>query len=236
MKVFYRLIALKVVLTMSSAYAEPRNLVISGIEGSINSEISEMVLSKAYEKIDINLNFMPLPGQRSLVTSNSGESDGELFRINGIEKKFTNLIKVPTSINELHGIAYSKKPILVNGWQSLSKFKIGIQRGIKFAERGTAGMNPIVVEENDQLFKMLDGGRIEIVVMAQVNALKTISRLPKVRIVQNKPSIQVYKLYHYLHKKNEPLVARLNKVLETMSQSGEIKKIRENYLKKRFNL
>lgn len=50
----------------------PERLVFSGIEGSVNSEISMKVLERAYQQMSIAVVYKPLPGERSLQTSNSG--------------------------------------------------------------------------------------------------------------------------------------------------------------------
>ena len=99
----------------------PERLVFSGIEGSVNSEISMQVLERAYQQLGIAVVYKPLPGERSLHTSNSGEVDGEVFRIANVSKKYTNLIQIPTSINSIEAVAFSKDENLkLDGWQSLN--------------------------------------------------------------------------------------------------------------------
>jgi len=95
-------------------------LKFSAIEGSLNSKICKLVLEEAYAQLDIKVEIIPLPGERALRTSNAGKVDGELFRIANIQKRYQNLVVVPTPINVLQGIAFSKKfhpPI--QGWESL---------------------------------------------------------------------------------------------------------------------
>ena len=208
-------------------------LVFTGIEGAVNSDIGMKVLSKAYSKLGIKVIYHPLPGERSLRVANSGKVDGEVFRIANVQKRYKNLIQVPTKINILPAIAYTKgKKINIDGWQSLKPHRIGIQVGIKFAERGTKGMNPTRVDTNEQLFKMLDSGRIDVAIAAQSNGLKTLKKMNTTQISELTPAIEEYPLYHYLHKKNSHLLSKLNAVLIKMTQQGKIKAIRKNHLKK----
>lgn len=208
-------------------------LVFTGIKGAVNSDIGMDVLTKAYSQLGIKILYRPLPGERALRVANSGKVDGEVFRIANVQKRYKNLIQVPTQINILPAIAYTKgKKININGWHSLKSYRIGIQVGIKFAERGTKGMNPTRVDTNEQLFKMLDSGRIDLAIAAQSNGLKTLKKLNTKQISGLTPAIEEYPLYHYLHKKNAHLINKLNAVLIKMTRQGEIKAIRENHLKK----
>jgi len=206
-------------------------LVFSGIQGSANSDISMRVLQHAYQQLGIDIEYLPLPGERALRTSDSGEVDGEVFRIANVNKRYKNLVPVPTRINVLQGIAFTKeRDIRVDGWQSLAPHNIGIQVGIKFAERGTEGMNRILVDTNEQLFKMLDSGRVDVIVAAHANGLKTISALELTGIRSTTPAIQEYPLFHYLHKKHSALVPKLDAVLRDMEESGLILQMRHSAL------
>ncbi len=173
-----------------------------------------------------------MPAERALHTSNSGKIDGEVFRIVNVHKRFTNLVMVPTPINVLEGIAFVKDRHIVinNGWESLSNYKIGGQVGVKFVERGTKDMNRYLVDTNEQLFHMLDRGRVDVAVAAYVNGIKAIKKLELTSVKALQPSIQTYPLYHYLHKKNADLVPKLDKVLREMKRSGRIDQIRNEYI------
>ncbi len=211
--------------------AADKQITVVGIKDAVNSEISYIVLKEAYQKLGMELIYKPLPGARALHTSNSGEVDGELFRIVNIQKEYTNLIPVPTPINVLQGIVFSKeKDFVVNGWNSLEPFKIGIQIGIKFVERGAIGMNTIAVDTNEQVFKMLDSGRVDIAVVAFTNGVKTLRKLNLTNIRALSPAVQEYPLYHYLHIKNKHLIPKLDAILKEMDASGRISKIRKDVI------
>lgn len=220
-----------IVLLSQSSFAD-RKLVFAGIKGSLNTDISMIVLKEVYSKLGIEIELLALPAERALHTSNSGKIDGEVFRIINVDKRYNNLLMVPTSINKLQGIAFVKnKPFKVEGWQSLKPLKIGGQFGVKFVERGTKGMKRKLVDTNEQLFSMLDRGRVDVAIAAYVNGIKTIKKLQLKEIQALQPSIQDYPLYHYVHKKNSHLIPKLNDILIKMDQSGRIKQIRDDYIK-----
>ena len=230
---YTRLLSVVLIITTFQNTLATETLVFTGIKGAVNSEIGMDVLRKAYSKLGIKIKYRPLPGERALRVANSGKVDGEVFRIANVQKRYKNLIQVPTQINTLPAVAYTKnKEIKIDGWASLKPYRIGIQVGIKFAERGTRAMNPTRVDTNEQLFKMLDSGRIDIAIAAQTNGLKAIKKIKAKQIYSLAPPIDEFPLYHYLHKKNSHLVKKLNAILIKMTQQGEVKAIRDRYLKK----
>lgn len=84
-------------------------LTLTKIEQDPVGDVAEAVLEEAYQELSIKLKILFAPAKRALVISNSGEADGELNRIKGINKKFKNLIMIPVPINQLEGVVYTKK-------------------------------------------------------------------------------------------------------------------------------
>lgn len=79
--------------------------------------------------------------------SSEGKVDAELQRIDGISNKYPDLVPVPIPINIIQGTVFSKKyRFPITGWHSLRPYKIGIVRGILFAEQQTVGMDRLVLE------------------------------------------------------------------------------------------
>ena len=225
--------AIAISLLLPTNTLADRLMVFTGIQNAVNSKISLDILKSAYHNLGIEIRYLPLPGERALRTSNSGEVDGEVFRIAKVDKRYPNLIPVPTSINVLQGTVFTKRHVFeVDGWKSLAPYKIGIQVGIKFVERGTKGMKRIVVDSNEQLFKMLDNDRVDIIVVAYTNGLKTLSSLKLKGIRALTPAVEEYALYHYLHKKNRDLIPKIDAQLKAMKKSGTIDLVRQQYLQK----
>ncbi|MCP4107581.1 MAG: hypothetical protein GY749_18900 [Desulfobacteraceae bacterium] len=112
------------------------------------ADISEKILKEAYQKIGIRISVTAFPAERALRTSNSGLSDGEVNRIKGINEQYLSLVMVPVEINILEGVVFTiDVSFPVTGWESLRPYNIGIRIGIKFAEKGTVGMDVDKVSE-----------------------------------------------------------------------------------------
>lgn len=209
-------------------------MVFAGIQYSANSKISEQVLKEAYTELGIDFSVNLVPGKRALKLSSSGTVDGELFRIAGLSERYPELIQVPTRINKLEGVYLSHQPSLkLERWEDLQPFIIGIQRGIKFVEKGIAKLTKprvLTVNNNKQLLLALNQQRIEVAVLARLNALPLIDLKSNTAPVMGDNALVEHALYHYLHEKHRELVPRLDAVLRSMAQTGRIDEIRTAYI------
>ena len=220
-------------LTNSEKLFAKTKLIFGKIEGSNLSEISRQVVEEAYQQLDITVQFSEFPARRSLESSNRGQVDGETHRIKGINKKYTNLLLIPVPINRVEGLVFTKsKEFVVNGWESLRPYRIGIVRGVIFIEKGTEGMNVHSATTNEMVFKILDRGRTDISVVNRVSGLLYLKKLKLKNIKQLEPPVKELELFHYLHKKHRDIVPKISKILSAMQNKGRIKQIREEYIQK----
>lgn len=193
---------------------------------SATIRVPEVIISEAYRRLKIPFKVVKLPPVRSLKMSNSGQFDGELARVKVDPIAYPNLIQVPVAIDLIDATVFSKSvDFKVDGWDSLKPYRIGIRRGVKFTQRGTQGMNVVVGNENAQLLKMLDKGRVDIIVLNKHNAIAAIEQLNLSNIQMLKPSVHYLEVFHYLHKKNLHLLPALTHELQQMESSGEIEAI-----------
>jgi len=213
---------------------QAETLRFAGIEESKNSDISERVLREAYQTLGITIVVEHYPGKRALALSNNGKVDGELFRIAGIENSYPNLIKVPTPINVLEGVTLSLQVLPdIDDWAILSAYVVGTQRGIKFVENGlenVPNLRNLVVNRNEQLLDALLAKRIDVAVLARLNAISLLVRNPSVNAHIGHTPLVVHPLHHYLHKSQQDKVTKLDQALLLMKKEGRILEIREDYI------
>ena len=207
--------------------------VFTGIENSSYATISQRVMAEAYERLGLNVTFSSLPAARSLAVANSGRVDGELYRIKNIHLKYKNLIMIPVPIGIMEGVAITTNPeISLQGWESLAPYRVCIRNGVKFAEAGTKEIKVDVSNSNEHLFYNLSLNRCDVIILARLTSIKLAQDFED----ETKRSlyyhvIQTYPLFHYLHKKNKPLVPKLIEVLKEMESDGTIVNIRASYIK-----
>ena len=233
MKIIYSLI---IILLFSSASSHANDdIILSSLEGPV-SEISERILTEAYNRIGFNLYIKRLPAERALIFSNEGQTDGETNRIKGINKKYTNLIMISAPVNYFEAMVFAKDLIpTIDGWDSLRPYKIGIRRGSKYAEKGTKGLNVDEVATYKQAFKMLSIGRIDVCVASRLSGLLVLKELNLTGIKMIEPPLEKTYLFHYLHNKNKYLVPKINNVLVKFQEEGLIEEIRNQYIVEHFD-
>jgi ABC-type amino acid transport substrate-binding protein len=198
---------------------------------SVDTVISEVVLREAYRRIGIAVVIRKYPAERALQMADRGEVAGEVQRIDGINRKYKNLIQLRPPINFIEGTVFTKSVTFdVTGWDSLRDYRIGVIRGIKFAERHTQGMKTYAVGGYERLFHMLAAGRFQIAISPRFNGLYQIRRLQIAGLKDLSPAVMRFDLFHYLHRSQADLAARLEPVLRAMAASGALATLRRHVI------
>lgn len=217
--------------SVSLLHAKSPSLVFTTIEGSINSKPCIEILTQAYEQLDIQFRVKYYPAERSLVAANKGTLDGEIQRIAGVEKNYSNLIMIPQPIGKLEGCAFVKDIRLEpgTGWAGLKPYRIGILRGSKFSEHPTQNMERVLSYDHKNLFHLLDQGRIDVVVVARLTGMLELKKGNYKGITRIDPPLVELPIFHYIHKRHQNLVQPLSEVLYKMKKQGKIQAIWNNF-------
>lgn len=204
------------------------HLTLGGIEKSVNHRIGAAILEEAYGKIGYRVSFMALPTKRSLHLADKGALDGEVQRVDGLEKEYTNLVKVPEPLFMHIGSVYTKTvQVEIKDWESLTPYSVGIRRGVKFAEKATAKHpDRLMVGSFEQLIHIIQKGRVDLIVGSRYYFDDYIRKKNITDVKRIDPPIHVKPLFHYLHRKNIELVPALTRTLQEMTASGESDQIR----------
>ncbi len=219
------------------AVENKKNLFITGIQNEQTHVIAKNVLQEAYRRIGYKVRFKLLPGHRSMGMANNGESDGDIARIDGTQKKFTNLVIIPTPLIEFKGVVFTQNISKeISEWDDLKGLRIGIIRGIRYSEIGTQDLSPLFANDMTHLFKLLDQELIQVAIAtSRAGRIELSKRFKKsgIRII-GKPLISA-PLYHFVHKKNQSIITQLNTILQKMEEQDEIITIVESTFKSLLN-
>jgi len=205
---------------------------IAKIESAPGLAFNGKLLEEIYKRADLKLEFVTLPGKRALIESSTGRIDGELSRIYEIGQEYPTLKRVPTPYGYVEPTAFTKKlNFTVSGWDSLKGYKIGVVIGIKFAELGTANQQNVSrVPRNELLFRMLERDRLDLIVMSKFNGLFYAKKFGLDSVYPLKPALERIHVFHYLHEKHKDIVPKLDMVIKAMKKSGELEKLREEFM------
>jgi len=193
--------------------------------------VAERVMREAYRRMGFALEVQAMPGERSLISANAGETDGELYRKAGIDKLFPNLVRVPTALLTYEIVVFTKTAAFeVKDWSSLRPYKIGFVKGIKIIEENTAGMQTEPVTTMHQAFTKLDLGRTDIVLANRLSGLMTVRahQFPGVKLLL--PPLASFPVFHYLNRHRKDQLAQLSLILKNMEQERAIQRIQEDVL------
>lgn len=198
--------------------------------------MSERILKVAYKELDISIEMKKLPGKRALAYSNKGRTDGELFRILGINKTFKNLIPVMVPVHYFSFVVFTKDlDFEVNGWQSLQPYKISYLAGIALVEQNTKGMMAEPAISMKQGFQKLLRNRSDVMIETRISGLSVIKENNFEGIIILEPPLQQVPVYHYLNKKHSELIPKLEEVMRRMEQDHTTQQIRDAVLDEFFN-
>lgn len=214
--------------TWASDVMEANTIHLVAAANTVDTVISEVILRKAYARLGYRVEIAKYPGERALKLADGGRADGDVQRIDGLGRHYPNLVQLRPAINYIEGSAFTAgKALTINGWDSLRPYRIGLIRGIKFAELNTVGMNRDLVGDYGALFKMLRKGRFELGVSPRLNGLYQLKRLHIEGIAPLEPPVARFDLYHYLHRSRTELAPKLEAIFRDMQASGELSAIRQ---------
>lgn len=224
--VLFGLIAATTLLTVSApASAAELNLVRN--EKATEQAIAALLLSDLYKRSGIATEVQPLPAARANAMTLTGEKDGEVGRIQGYATKFPTLIKVEPAYYFITttGFAKADKGISISTQADLKKYKVGIIRGVAHTTAATEGLSGVqVVADADQLYQMLDAGRIDIALDAGVNGSYMVKKLG-LKGINAVGDIARLDLFAILNPAKKDMAPKLSATISALKASGELDKL-----------
>jgi len=186
---------------------------------------AKRILTHAFSQLGYKLSIENLPNKRSLIWANSGELDGELFRISDLNlAKLPNLQRVDEALFLIDQSVIGKEGIQVNGWQSMSNYVVAYERGTKFIEVNQDKFKGVIlVNTFHQAISLIYSGRADITITSWENGKKSLAKVKhnKGLIKVHRPPLLEIELHVYLNKVKHPKLAyKLSKLLQRMKLEG----------------
>ncbi|MEK6750245.1 MAG: transporter substrate-binding domain-containing protein [Pseudomonadota bacterium] len=181
----------------------------------------DIIADAAFKRLNFKLHLIHLPAERALIDANAGTLDGEFTRIEGLEKQYPNLIRVPEKLVDWVFCAFSKDSSIPANWTSLRQHSVGLIKGWKIYERQMQGARRLLTANDpEQLFRLLELGRVDVILYAQATGVALIARDGLKDIYQLTPPLETREMFIYLHKRHARVALKLGHVLREMKESG----------------
>lgn len=203
-------------------------------EKAVEQAVASLLIKDIYAKAGLNATVEPLPGKRATQLALDGGKDGEVARIKPYAEKYPRLLRVDPAYYSLTTGVFAKKgrKLMIASKADLVNFRVGVVRGIAHAERAVEGSKDlIVVDKYEQLYRMIDAGRIDVGVDTGINGLAEISALGLQHSIEQIGDIAGYDLHNILHPKHASLVPKISATIKAMQASGEIPQLIRKYEK-----
>jgi polar amino acid transport system substrate-binding protein len=182
----------------------------------------DRVVREAFNRIGVDVVIVHLPAERSLQNANEGVEQGVFVRVEGMEKAYPNLRRVPEKISEYEFVAFSKRAdIRISGWDSLRDYHVGIITGWKILEQNIQQTQSLIkVRDASLLFQALVDDKVDLVVYNKLDGYGAIKTMGLQGIHALQPPFATRDMFLYLHSSQQERIPALTGALQAMKRDG----------------
>ena len=232
-------IALFCLFPVGMIFATPPKLVLNTsytapITAPDKSGILDHFYQELFKRLGFDFEIQYLPAERALINADKGIDDGDVCRIVGLDEKYTNLVRVPENIMKYEHVIFTRNiDFKVTGPDELKPYDVGVVKGWKIIEWNTKTARSVtLVDEGEQLFAMLNDGRIDLGIIERMTGMMHVKNLGFKNIHNLEPAFLTGDWYLYLHKKHENLVLIIADEIRRMKEDGSHRRIFDTVLKR----
>lgn len=197
----------------------------------------DQIVREAFARIGIDAEIIVYQDSgKSLANADAGIDDGAALRIKGIETTFINLVMVPEKLMDNDFVAYSLgMNILVDGWESLNKYKTTYLEGWQIFKNNTQNHPSIVTVKTPQdMFDDLVQLNTEVILYERWQGLWRAKELG-LKLKSLEPPLASMEMFMYLNKKHKDKATKVAMALVQMKNDGTYEKIYNQTLAKLIN-
>ena len=191
------------------------------------SGMLDRIAKEAFGRLGITVDLPFLPAERSIMAANAGVHDGELNRVEGLERMYTHLIRVPESNMDFNFVVFSKQGDIANtDWSTLKSLRVGFIKGWKILEDQLKDHPEIVYANSaEQLFTQLDKDHIDVALYGELIGYAQLRKMGLKDIKVLTPPLTTKKMYMYLNEKHKQLIPKVADSLREMKRDGTYDRI-----------
>ncbi len=203
-------------------------------QNSFQPSLAVPLLREAFRRNGYVFKVIYLPSARSLQSSNSGLTSGELHRVANLEKvtggRFPNLVRIETPLLSLHTFAYARVGTQqIRTWKDLDGTIIAYKTGRRHIRNSLGKLSAktmiFPVTSDIQAFEMLARQRVEFVITEREDANAILASHPDFKNIRPIAQLQVSTVHAYMNRKYTKLAVRISQTLAEMKTDGTFQTI-----------
>lgn len=190
---------------------------------------AQKYVSRIYEGCDLQVVFLEFPQERSIVTAEAGNIDGELARIKAVVSKDSPLIPLPTPLLHIEIVPvrhFGFEPIRSS--KDLAGMRVSYQRGFRILNHLVPETTTVVeVNTTHQIFRLLSLDRVDVGLMMRQQALINFASFPNMEM--DEPILRE-PVYHFVHERHAGDILCLDRSLSKLIEGGIVERLESEYL------
>lgn len=216
-------------LPFTKSLASPTPAASLQFRQALNSpagQFSQALLSEAYQRLGISVDYIDVPFGRSLIESNRGVLAGEIARVLQVTEQFPNLMTVPYVLFDTQLYLYVNQQQCANctleNVQSLAfvRGSLIVENLLKQLPASRSVISSGTIASTKNLFL---NEKVDAVVFAAYQLQETASFDISEQLIMSLPD------YHLLHRSHQALLEPLTAMLFQLEQEGFTERLRARY-------
>ena len=207
-----------------NAGERPDKVRIAVIDDVPSTIAAVQILETAYQRLDINMTTLVAPSRRALLMADTGNLDGDLFRIATVAEGYPNLVRVdfPLLKGKLHAVVRNREIQQLPESRTNDPIKVAIRRGVIIAENTATelDMEPIHAESYEQVRTLLEMRRVDLAFVASIEGITPLANADWHHLHILPEPVATFTLHHYLNRRHAGLAEDLAEVLVQLEQEG----------------
>jgi polar amino acid transport system substrate-binding protein len=192
----------------------------------------DQLAREAFKRIGVEVEVRTVPSERSLINVNAGLDDGDIFRVEGVEREYPNLVRIPEKTLDNDFVAYTTRAdIQIRNWDDLKPYSVAFASGWKPYDRNVKEVRDLTRTASiDDLFPLLEKGRADVILIDRWQGQWIVHQKGyRVRLLE--PPLARFEMFMYLNKKHASLVPKVAQALADMKADGTYRTLYDMYLK-----
>ena len=222
------------ITTHACADAEPAGTAewrIAGVERNAVSWVASRLLACIYKDAGLPMRVQAVPASRAHLMALEGTVDGELIRMSNYADSTATLVRIDPPFYRISLVAYSlaARHVHIQDASDLRRYKVGSLRGLTTAQTLTSKLPDVtLVSSPEQMFQMLQRGRIDVAIETRLSGAYTLQRLHAQNLAVS-PELTHFELHHYLDLRHKDSVAPLSAAIERLRNAGSLQRMTTSF-------